>query len=626
MNDFHFFSQEATLRDVSSDNFANGNITFEINNSNYERFIPKDTYFKIRVKLSRTDDTILDTLSNISPIQFLGDNLWQEIKIEINGVLVESINDYYTQIAVLKSRMYKPYLHRELYGGSLNMEQCKFNDRQSHFITGNDLDLFETRFPSNQQVRITHNLDLDAGTLGYQVGTHQYYIDPANEVINISRNAGAALPPTDLLFPTGSFIRIENDELKINDHDDVVKPVTTRSLLTLRVLRSAALNGDDHQVEVEFGGNVLETMAKNITNANLHRSTNNLLAYINGGVGDFGNLEGVNTKFINDFSPGDKIVVNKIEYKVIKIISDTKMVINTTHKDEALTGDFQRISKIKADTILINKLIKKEIIWKPKLAFFDIDQPLPPCKIKITLTPNNNSIYQALAVESLNANKIAGTDFKFNVEQIRLYPHMTRRKDKAKSATFQIMKMRPYTQTVTLNSLSQYTFDIHKNSKSIIIFYQDADTNSINTLYSKSKFKIRDNQDLNLQRLSIQYNNEVLPVDQPDFSFVIDDLNGGTDFSTKWYYDTLALSKGNRDETIEPIEVYQKCGGYYYFKTPNNKSNAQELIVSNQFSSPFINNKKPQLFVVVEYPCKLSFICDENGNTRDVMISDDYTN
>jgi hypothetical protein len=224
---------------------------------------------------------------------------------------------------------------------------------------------------------------------------------------------------------------------------------------------------------------------------------------------------------------------------------------------------------------------------------------LPAGKLGITLKPYSNSDYQYFMVESEGVNKVAETGFKARVTQMKFYPYIVEGMPKiTKSLNYNINKMRVYSHTIDTNNLQQFAFDIEKKTHSITVFFQDGEANQANTLYSKSKFKIRNNADLNLLRLSVQYGNLILPIDQSDFEFV-----GNQDFSTKWYNESLVLCNSSNDDTIEPIETWQKCGAYYYFKVPH-KVEAEELIVSTQFSEPFgvgENRYTPHIYVIVEY-------------------------
>jgi hypothetical protein len=569
----HYFSQENPLRSISGDTWSNGKIRFEVNSNDYLRMIPNKSYFKIRLKITKSDgDTQLETKDNIAPNQYIADNLFQGIDLSLNGVMVEQINDFYTQQAVLRSRTTKPYLHRENYGGSLNMEQCSFEKRQSYFVSDpllNKNKLLQSGVLNDNGVidKILTNI-VDLGLQG--LATYAYdATGGASESLLTFANAGGFDVRTILGVGDQISVRIANG------NDITIQYGTISAVLTALTFR---VSGFSQTIDIAA------------------RLVTDLFTVVRNRF-----IKAANVRFNVNIVSGDVIYINDVRYQILERVNDNELRIDKyTQGVRAITNWNIYTSSLKDRT-----LISKEIIWKPKLGFFDIYSPLPIGKLKIDFTPYSLNSFQSFLIESIITSKVAGTDFKVEITQMTMYPYMVSNAPKlSKPMSWPIKKMRVYTQTIEVKNLQQYRFDVDKKTNAIIILFQDAESNQINTLYSKSKFKMRENQDLNLQRLSIQYGNIVLPIDQSDYKYT-----NNTDYTTKWYHESLVLSNGSNDDTIEPIEVYQECGPYYYFKVPG-KIESEELIVNAEFSA--IPGVKPQIYVITEYFDIISI--QPNGN------------
>ena len=72
-----------------------------------------------------------------------------------------------------------------------------------------------------------------------------------------------------------------------------------------------------------------------------------------------------------------------------------------------------------------------------------------------------------------------------------------------------------------------------------------------------------------------------------------------------------------QDPTVEPLEVFQYKGAYYYWAIPRTDSEAEKLIVSSQFSSL---TSRPQLMVGIKYTKYINLTVGDNGRVQNVQV------
>lgn len=125
-----FYQEIQPERDVSGDNFTRGNINFNWTMDSSGYFNPHRSYFRIRVKLTASDGTTpLAKSANIGPNMFIGDCLFQAMRMNLNNKIISEISDYVPQVSALKQRMYKSEEELNNYENSTNMAQALHLER-----------------------------------------------------------------------------------------------------------------------------------------------------------------------------------------------------------------------------------------------------------------------------------------------------------------------------------------------------------------------------------------------------------------------------------------------------------------------------------------------------------------
>ncbi len=128
------YTQISPERDVTANGFSKGQINFKMNMDSMSRWNPYHSYLRMRVRLSKIDDTPLDENDGIAPGMFQGDTFWQQQNIQCNGVKVSEIDDYVAQVSALKQRYAIPETRRKEFLSQTNFAQARFRDRQKEVM------------------------------------------------------------------------------------------------------------------------------------------------------------------------------------------------------------------------------------------------------------------------------------------------------------------------------------------------------------------------------------------------------------------------------------------------------------------------------------------------------------
>lgn len=139
-----YYSQIQSLRDISNDNFSNGQIRYQYNIHSTNSWIPSKSFFRIRAQLQTASNRTrgggvgagpVQLNDDIAPNMFFGDSLFQQIEFKMAGNGVEKLDNYVHQIAVLRKRMQSESLNKTI--DSQIMSEPNINNRISKFTKGN---------------------------------------------------------------------------------------------------------------------------------------------------------------------------------------------------------------------------------------------------------------------------------------------------------------------------------------------------------------------------------------------------------------------------------------------------------------------------------------------------------
>jgi hypothetical protein len=129
-----YFQEVQPERDVSGNQFTAGEINYNWTMSSTGYFNPYESYLKLRFKLYKRTagaDVSLTVADQIAPNMFMVDNLFQQVKMNINDECVSEIPDYVAQVSALKQRMFQPEERMNNYLADTEFSQAYLKERQA---------------------------------------------------------------------------------------------------------------------------------------------------------------------------------------------------------------------------------------------------------------------------------------------------------------------------------------------------------------------------------------------------------------------------------------------------------------------------------------------------------------
>lgn len=134
---YSYYNQVQAERDIQGAQFTRGQINFKWENMGHSLFYPAKSYFRVRVKLTQagTESPLLPQ-SGIAPNMYLVDNMFQQMRMRINGNVISSVDDYVPQISALKRRIQQAESRNDKLGKSLELSHSSFYDRLQVMIGG----------------------------------------------------------------------------------------------------------------------------------------------------------------------------------------------------------------------------------------------------------------------------------------------------------------------------------------------------------------------------------------------------------------------------------------------------------------------------------------------------------
>ena len=270
-----------------------------------------------------------------------------------------------------------------------------------------------------------------------------------------------------------------------------------------------------------------------------------------------------------------------------------------------------------------------EVIWRPPLAFFDVDHAIPPGgEWMIQFNPANATDFRKNAVESIGhdleilRHPSRAGQFDFHVEEFQFYAYVMdgQRFDNGEWL-LDLKQTRCQSQNMPSDctSLVQKNFDVPGKTTHLTLAFQDQSEGS-DTRFSRSKLKIRtaplDNQhgqrdcsggqDLLLERFFIAYGSESKP--QPDFDGRYSGVQGDsiqtqTNYLVHRYVDSLMQADlFHTDGGAESFQDWLRRGPYYHFRWPKDGvEQSTRVSVNFKFSQPFANNLQHQIVLFSQW-------------------------
>ena len=315
------------------------------------------------------------------------------------------------------------------------------------------------------------------------------------------------------------------------------------------------------------------------------------------------------------------------------VTTNDTIVVTNVNANVAAADLVSQVRISKKVTDIINskdrRVIKFSLIYQPPLSIFGINHAIAgSSKHEIDLIPFSETVYQKNAIESILADKVHTTDgannnFRFKVENMLFYAARCDgpiiEKDEH---ILDLEETRLQITQITSNSRSQYSLDVSPSSHAFTVAFQDESAET-DTQYSQSKFKIRNNEELNLTNMYIRYGGLQKP--QPDYRPLLQEGESGnanryTDRMVEQYARSIMYNGAYYDSSYETLKEYY-FGRGLYLHFPYNKTGSDRetrVYVSTEFSSL---TGQPRLLLFNHFK-KAVILKYENGTLSEVIINE----
>lgn len=509
------YDQVSASRSIAGANFPNGNIEFPFELSSGKYWVPNRSYMRVRMSLTSDGTNQLYSRENIGLNMNPIPNLFQSGEFRIQGTTVSRCSDYMAQIDTLEKRLYKSKSWLDGLGKSLNFMGADVKERIQE-VSADGL------VPSNNA---TDFQAVNRTTLGFDAATTFAYTQ-ASSTITFADGAGEDVPDVRLVFPVGSYIRVQTAAGLANE---ILRVVSTPTALTL-------------------------TVAVDVPPADVAAAA-------------------------SDF---DKIV---FQAKPSRRVRDV------------------------------------ELIWQPPLSIFKVGQALPCGKYELSLNPHSVDSYKKRVIESLLADKTAGTNFDVSITDIYLMVHtLEGPRTDSLSYFLDLENSRVQQEQIDTTSFSAKQFSVSPSTYALTVAFQDGRCGT-NSLVSSSKFKsynaaLTSEEELKLNRFYLNYAGENMPKRDSDPAF-----STAVDYTAQRYVESM-MNGGNfySSGSAETIEEWQERGPYYHFLTPKEGTDrSTRLTVNQQFNAADVANMR---LLVVDHYRSVAKIDIDNGRVINVQLQE----
>lgn len=192
------YEQVPTSREISggSASFSGGAISFKFEVSGQKWWIPNRSYIRLRVGITRGDNSAIKLSDNIAPNMGLCSSLFQSGEFRINDKVVSRISDFMPQIDALETRTTKSRSWLNGIGNTVNFWEDEFKVRQSEICA------------DGASSAITQSTT-GRTALGFDAATNTIEVAVNTGVILFAAAGGVALPVLANIFAVGDEIEID---------------------------------------------------------------------------------------------------------------------------------------------------------------------------------------------------------------------------------------------------------------------------------------------------------------------------------------------------------------------------------------------------------------------------------
>lgn len=264
-----------------------------------------------------------------------------------------------------------------------------------------------------------------------------------------------------------------------------------------------------------------------------------------------------------------------------------------------------------------------DVMWTPKcLGVFNLAHAIPGgTKFEMEVTPQPNSVYQLRGIETHHGRQLLhNLDYKFLVTDFKLYIAQCKAQPVENMSYYlDMQEIRCNKQTLTSSNTQQTTIDVVPSTYALSLAFQDTSTGQTTDL-SSTKFKIRNDEELQLTRYSIRFGGRSLP--SPDAQILVD-ANLKIENIAEYFYRNQMYSGTYYNDDSESIAEWKERGIYFhhpFLRSANNNETTAYIITQFKKDSgfQFTNNAKLLLF---EHYRKIAIITIKDGRVESIRTS-----
>lgn len=250
-----------------------------------------------------------------------------------------------------------------------------------------------------------------------------------------------------------------------------------------------------------------------------------------------------------------------------------------------------------------------EIVWKPPMGLWNKDAWLPAHDLCLSMYPYPEGTWQKLLIESLT-DKTHNTDYLLEIEDLIMYLCIKDAKHTDGEFDCEYEDMRCQLTNITTTSNVDHHFVVDRQAHSFTVALQDEDVEN-NSSRNATYFKIRDDQELKLTRLWVDYNGRVLPDPYPQIS-----KTSAKDFLTQRWYESAYYSGANEHYDIESLDDWERLGMYFTVRFGKGYTQTEKVTVSTLFEAGAFGTgtaeHRPNLLLFDHFQRKFKMIVSGN--------------
>lgn len=465
--------------------------------------------------------------------------------------------------------------------------------------------------------RITNNFGL---------GLNMFTCDNLFQQMSMRVNGELVSEMNDYVAQCGALkYRLSKD---MNDREELLSSINSGQVDLMDRIAEISLDGNLHHTKLIEKVATL-TRAETFAGAQIDEGADTLAVGAGDGILTWVDNAGADLDLRNatNLNVGDEVLITLdtgiglTSAHTITAINQLTLVISPPSHIGAIAGNVANnaalnIRKITSGKLPTQKAEDVELIWKPPLGFFDINDNIAG-EYHFKMTPHAEGVWQKYAVEGIT-DLIVGdlaANYKIDITEINMYiwKHVHPSPVSGqKSLSF--TEINCSSQNLTTTSLAHKSYEVHPKTHSLTIAFQDAAVGDDITK-SRTKFRIRNDEQNSLVRYYIIKDGITLPQPIPSVFKSIDRNN-----MTQRYYENYGYSGGDMKLLRkEGLREWFEAGPYFHYKWGKGYRSSDLVKVYTNFSLADFT-KNPQILMFDHYTCTVN-MSYTNGKITSIQKS-----